>query len=240
MLNIIFNEALYRPIFNALVFLYNLIPDFGIAIIILTILIRLILFPLSYKSIKSRQAMAVLQPQIKEIQKKYKNKEEQSKELMKLYKEHKVSPASGCFPLLIQLPILIALYRVLINILKPESLTALYTSVANPGVINGLSLGILDLSKNSPILAILAGISQFFYSKITMKHSPKIDTKKGGLNMQNMMGKQMIYFMPVLTVLIAWNFPAGLPLYWIVSTLLGLAQEHYLAKKFYGNLKTNN
>jgi len=240
MLGTIFNEILYRPIFNALVFLYNTIPDFGIAIILLTIIIKLVLLPLSHKSIKSRHEMAKLQPQIKELQKKHKKKDEQSKELMKLYKEHNINPLSGCLPLLIQLPILIALYRVLINILKPESLTALYVSVANPGVINGLSLGILDLSKNSPVLAILAGISQFFYSKITMKYSPQTETKKEGFNIQNMMGKQMIYFMPVITVLIAWNFPAGLPLYWIISTLLGLAQEHYLAKKFHGKLKTSN
>lgn len=242
MLGTIFNEALYRPIFNALVFLYNVIPghDFGLAIILLTVIIKLVLLPLSHKSIKSRYEMSRLQPQIKELQKKYKKKEEQSKELMKLYKEHNINPLSGCLPLLIQLPILIALYRVLINVLKPESLAALYSSVANPGVINAISFGILDFSKSSPILAITAGILQFFYSKITMKHSPKTDTQKGGFNMQKMMGNQMIYFMPVLTVIIAWNFPAGLPLYWAVSTLLGLAQEHYLAKKFHGSLKTNN
>ena len=150
MLATLFNEALYRPIFNALVFLYNIIPghDFGIAIILLTILIRIILFPLSYKSIKSRQALSVLQPKIKEIQKKLKTKEEQTQAMMKLYKEHKVNPFSGCLPLLIQFPILIALYRVLINVLKPASLTVLYSSVKNPNIINPIFVGILDLSKN--------------------------------------------------------------------------------------------
>lgn len=232
MLTTLFNEALYRPLLNALVFLYNIIPghDFGIAIILLTILIKIILFPLSYKSIKSRQALSVLQPKIKEIQKKYKTKEEQSREMMRLYKEHKVNPLSGCLPLLAQFPILIALYRVLINVLKPASLIVLYPFIKNPGTINPLFLGILDLSKSSPVLAVLAGISQFFYSKITMKHSPSMPQstlQKGKMDIQKTMGRQMLYFMPILTVFIAWNFPAGLPLYWIITTLLGLAQEYY-------------
>ena len=238
MLGNFFNEILYRPLFNALVFLYNIIPghDFGIAIILLTILIRVILFPLSYKSIKSRQTMSVLQPEIKKIQQKYKSKEEQSRELMKLYKEQKVNPLSGCLPLLIQFPVLIALYRVLINVLKPESLSVLYSFIKNPGVIKSSFLGILDLSQKSPVLAILAGISQFFYSKITMKYSPQIpqsDPKKA-MNFQKTMSQQMLYFMPILTVFIAWSFPAGLPLYWVVTTVLGLAQEYYLFKKLHG------
>jgi len=240
MLATLFNEVLYRPIFNGLVFLYNVIPahDFGIAIILLTILIRIILFPLSYKSIKSRQALSVLQPKIKEIQKKFKTKEEQSRAMMKFYKEHKVNPLSGCLPLLVQFPVLIALYRVLINVLKPASLIVLYPFVKNPGVINSSFLGILDLSKSSPVLAVLAGVSQFFYSKITMKHSAQMpqlgSSKKGAFDMQKTMGRQMLYFMPILTVVIAWNFPAGLPLYWIISTFWGLAQEYYLLKKVHG------
>lgn len=232
MLATLFNEALYRPLFNALVFLYNIIPghDFGIAIILLTILIRIILSPLTYKSIKSRRDLSTLQPKIKEIQKKYKNKEEQSREMMKLYKEQKINPFSGCLPLLIQFPILIALYRVLINVLKPDSLIVLYPFIKHPGTINSLFLGILDLSKGSPLLAILAGISQFFYSKIIMRYSPSMpqsDSKKGFANVQKTMGRQMLYFMPVLTVFIAWNFPAGLALYWVATTLLGLGQEYY-------------
>lgn len=245
MLATLFNEVLYRPIFNALVFLYNIIPghDFGIAIILLTILIRFILFPLSYKSIKSRQALSVLQPRIKEIQKKYKTKEEQTRETMKLYKEHKVNPFSGCLPLLIQFPVLIALYRVLINAFKPESLAALYSFIRNPGTINASFLGILDLSKSSPVLAVLAGISQFFYSKITMKYSPSMPQptfQKGKMDIQKTMGRQMLYFMPILTVVIAWNFPAGLPLYWIITTLLGLAQEYYFLKKTHAKTQKNN
>jgi len=245
MLNIVFNEVLYRPIFNALVFLYNIIPghDFGIAIILLTILIRIILAPLTYYSIKSRYALSAIQPKIKEIQKKYRTKEEQSRELMKIYKEHNVNPFSGCLPIIIQLPILFALYKVLINVLKPENLSILYPFIKNPGTINPSFLGIVDLSAPNVILAVLAGISQFLYSKLTTKYTlpiPQSDSQKSAANIQKTMSKQMLYFMPILTIIIALKFPAGLPLYWLISTLLGLGQEYYLLNKFYGKNRTNS
>ena len=160
--------------------------------------------------------------------------------MMKLYKEHNVNPLSGCLPLLIQIPVLITLYRVLINVLEPGSLTSLYSFIENPEVINSSFLGILDLAKNSPILAILAGASQFFHSKLTMKYSPSTpqsSNKKGSMDIQKTMTKQMLYFMPVITIAIAWNFPAGLPLYWFISTLLGLFQEYYLLSRTPKNSK---
>ncbi|OGZ32076.1 MAG: hypothetical protein A2V69_01255 [Candidatus Portnoybacteria bacterium RBG_13_40_8] len=237
MLGTIFNEILYRPIFNGLIFLYNIIPghDFGIAIILLTVLIRIILFPLAYYSIKSRQSLAIIQPKLKEIQQKYKTKEEQSRELMKAYKEHGVNPFSGCLPILIQLPILLALYQVFIKVLKPESLSILYGFIKNPIEINPLFLGVVDLSVPNYILAVLAGISQFFYSKLTIKYSPQLpqasDKKGAGVGIQKIMGRQMMYFMPILTIFIALRLPAGLSLYWFLSTLLGLVQDYFLLRK---------
>jgi YidC/Oxa1 family membrane protein insertase len=237
MLGTLFNEILYRPIFNGLVFLYNIIPghDFGVSIILLTVLIRIILFPLAYYSIKSRQSLAIIQPKLKEIQQKYKTKEEQSRELMKAYKEHGVNPFSGCLPILIQLPILLALYQVLIKVLKPESLSTLYSFIKNPIEINPLFLGTLDLSVPNYILAVLAGVSQFFYSKLTMKYSPQLpqagDKKGAGAGIQKVMGRQMMYFMPILTIFIALRLPAGLALYWFLSTILGLAQDYFLIRR---------
>ena len=111
----IFNQILFFPLFNALILIYNYLPikDMGMAIIILTILIRFILYPLSKKSIQSQKAISKIQPEVKKIQKKYKdNKEEQAKQLMLLYRKSGVNPAAGCLPILIQLPVLIALYRV--------------------------------------------------------------------------------------------------------------------------------
>ena len=238
MLKTFYNEILYRPIFNVLVFLYNIIPghDFGVAIILLTILILGILFPLSYKLIKSRQALSVIQPKIKEIQKKYKTKEEQSRELMKIYKEHNINPVSGCLPILIQLPILMALYRVLMNVLQPGSLSALYPFIENPGTINSLFFGVLNLAKASPILAGLAGLSQFLYSKLMTKYSPptpQSSEQKGALNMQKMIGKQITYIFPFMIVIFGLSVPAGLTLYWIIFSLLSMGRDYYLFKKIY-------
>jgi len=240
----LFNEILYRPIFNVLVFLYNIIPghDFGIAIILLTILIRIILYPIMYKSTKSRFALSALQPKIKEVQQKYKTKEEQSRELMKVYKEHNVNPLSGCLPLIIQLVVLFQLYKVLINVLKPSSLSVLYPFIHHPGAINSSFLGIVDLSVANIVIVALAAVAQFFSSKVMLKLSPpapQTENKKGG-DFAKIMNKQMVYFGPVLTVLIGLKLPAGLSLYWLMSNVLGVAQDYYLLKKFHGKDKKNS
>ncbi|PJE57638.1 MAG: hypothetical protein COU82_00835 [Candidatus Portnoybacteria bacterium CG10_big_fil_rev_8_21_14_0_10_38_18] len=245
MLSTIYNAILYRPIFNVLVFLYNIVPghDFGIAIILLTILILAVLYPLSYKLIKSRQALTVIQPKIKEIQNKYKNKEEQAREMMKAYKEHNINPVSGCLPLLIQLPILIALYRVLLNVLKPGSLSVLYPFIENPGTINSLFFGVLNLAKASPILAGLAGLSQFLYSKLMMKYSPPTpqpSQQKGAMDIQKMIGKQTTYIFPFMIVIFGLSVPAGLTLYWIAFSLLSMGRDYYLFKKLYGKNKKDS
>lgn len=230
----IFNDLLYRPLFNLLVFFYNIIPDFGVAIILVTLLIRIILFPLSKKGIKSRKALEELQPKIKEIQKKYKDKEEQAREMMKFYKENKVNPVSGCLPLLIQLPIFIALYRLLINIssmiTNNGQIQGLYHFVANPGTINPVFLGLVNLAVPSVFLAVLAGLFQFIQSKIMFKTSSKPQTVGQKMNIQQTMGRQMTYFMPLIIVFISLKFPAGLPLYWAVTTLFGIG-EYLLVNK---------
>jgi len=227
----IFNEVLYRPLFNVLVWLYNTIPghDLGISIIILTVLIRFIFYPLSKKSIQSQKAMAKLQPEIKEIQKKYKNKEEQVKATMALYKKHKVNPMTGCLPILVQFPILIALYRVFFTGLDPQKLDGLYSFISRPDSLNPMFLNIVNLSQASIALAILAGFLQFIQSKMIMpkKIAGQKKLKIGGMDFSSLMGQQMTYFMPIITVFIAWRLPAALPLYWIIITLFGIFQQHF-------------
>lgn len=231
----IFNEFLYRPLFNILVFFYNVVPghDFGVAIILITLLIRVVLFPLSRKGIKSRKALEELQPKIKEIQKDKKNKEERARRMMELYKEHKINPASGCLPLLIQFPILIAIYRALIDILKnSNNLSAiLYSSVKNPGVLNTLFLGTINLAAPSVFLAVLTGLFQFIQSKMMFKASPKAQSSGKKMDMQKTMSRQMIYFMPLIIVFISLKLPAGLPLYWAVSTLFGIGEHLLIHRK---------
>lgn len=221
-----FNQVLYRPLFNLLVFFYNTISfqDLGIAIIFLTVLIRLILYPLSKKSIRSQKEMAALQPKIKEIQKKYPHKEEQAKAMMALYQEHKINPLAGCLPILVQLPILIALYRVFYSGLNGESLSALYSFIPRPESFHASFLGLVDLSQRSVILAVLAGILQFIQAKTILPATGSVSNKSSDFS--QMMNKQMLYFMPAVTIFVALGLPAALPLYWTVLTLFGILQQY--------------
>jgi len=226
----IFHEALFRPIFNALIGIYNILPfdDFGIAIIILTILIRIILYPFSLKALRSQKDLQELQPKIKEVQNKHKNnKEQQAKKLMELYKENKVSPFSGCLPLLAQFPILIALYRAFLKGLSSDEITGLYSFVAHPGSINPLFLGFLDLTEKNVYLALLAGAVQFWQSKQSIPKAHSV-AKEGDMAMR--MNTQMLYFMPLFTVFLGITFPAGLALYWVVYTLFTIFQQWQMRK----------
>ena len=231
-LSLIFNKVLYQPLFNGLIFLYNVIPgrDFGIAIIVLTVMVRLLFYPLFQKQMKAQKEMTLIQPKIKEVQKKYKNdKEKQAQATMDLYREHKINPFSGCLPMLIQLPILIAFFQVLRTGLDPSRLNDLYGFVKNPGSIDPMFLGLIDLAKSSVVLAVLAGAAQFIQSKMSL---PAAGLQKGqGADFTSLMSTQMVYFMPVLTVMIAWQLPAGLPLYWLVLTIFGIIQQYFMNRE---------
>lgn len=225
----IFNEALYRPLFNALILLYQYIPgsDFGIAVIVLTILIKLLFYPLGSKSIKSQKALNEIQPKIKEIQEKYKDdKEKQGKEMMELYKREKINPLSGCLPILIQLPVLIAMYRVFWGGLDPSRLSLLYSFVPSPGEISSMFLGLVDLAKPNMVIAVLVGIFQFLQIKFI---TPK-DKKKGD-DFSAKMQKQMMYFMPVFIVVILWRLPSALALYILTTVLFTILQQWLIIKK---------
>jgi len=225
----IYYEVIYRPLLNLLVYFYNVIPghDIGIVIIFLTLLIRLALAPSFHKSLKSQKAMNDLQPKLNEVREKHKNdREGQAKAMMQLYKEHKINPFSSCLPLLIQLPILIGLYQVFNNALGGGELTGLYSFVQHPGVIDPEFLGLVNLSQPSIIFGILAGLAQFWQSKLMM---PK--TTVGQDSTVRMMQVQTTYVLPIITVIIATRLPAGLPLYWIVTTLFAVGQQYYIMRK---------
>jgi YidC/Oxa1 family membrane protein insertase len=235
----IFNETLSRPLYNLLVWIYNVIPgqDLGVAIILLTVFLRVLLYPLSDKALRAQKALQILQPKIKEIQKKFKNKEEQARAMMGFYKEHKINPLSGLLPLAIQLPILIALYKVFLNGLEPESLSSLYSFVQNPGALNPMFFGIVNLAQPSHALAVLAGLSQFLQAKSAFHTGKKPQgaaelssaaaesSSAKGPDFSKSMQQSMIYMMPLFMVFIAWNFPAGLALYWVVTMIFSLGQQ---------------
>ncbi len=227
-----FNLSLYHPLFNFLVFLYNYLPgnDFGVAVILLTLIIRIILWPVSVMALNSQKTMQALQPKIQEIQKKYKNNKEQlAKETLDLYRQEKINPFSGLFLAIAQLPILIALYMVFWKGLNPAELVNLYSFVANPGQINAVFLGIADLSKPNFIMAVLAGIFQFFQTKML---TPKNIIGQGkSFDMSQIMQKQMVYFFPFLTVFILLSLPSAIGLYWIVSGVFSIIQQYFIIKK---------
>lgn len=234
----IFVTFFYQPILNLLVFLYNTFGDLGVAIIFLTIIVKLILLPLSKKSIKSQKALQNLQPKINELKAKYKDdKQGMSVALMALYKENKVNPFSSCLPLLIQLPFFFAIFRVFRDGFAQDHLELLYPFISNPEIINSFTFGLFDLSKVNPVLAVLAGLAQFWQGKMMHTKKPKIKSEGSkDENMLAIMNKQMLYIMPVVTVFIGLSFPAGLTLYWFLTTLFTAIQQKIM---FRSEIKEN-
>lgn len=230
-----FNTILVHPLLNLLVFFYNYIPDIGVVIIILTVLVRLALLPSFHKSLKNQKAMQELQPKMNALKEQHKeDKEKQAKALMELYKEHKVNPLSSCLPMLFQLPILIALYFVFIQSLNGEALQGLYSFVTVPENIDPTFLGFVDLSKSGNyVLAAMAGSLQYLQGRMmTPKEKPKDQMTK-------MFSYQTLYFFPILTFIIGIQFPAGLPLYWLVTTLFGVGQQYFINRNKPAVTQTN-
>lgn len=226
----VFYLILTKPLLNILIWFYNVIPihDIGLAIIALTILVRLILLPSFQKSLRSQKELQQLQPKLKEIKEKYKgDKEAQTKATFEFYKQNKISPFSSCLPLLIQLPILIALYRVFLSGLNDKITGDLYPFISDPGQIQTVFLGVVELTKSNFPFALLAGAFQFIQSKMMASKQPPGSQDQT----TRLMTAQLTYFMPVLTVIIAMGLPAGLALYWIVTTLFAIGQQYYIMKK---------
>jgi YidC/Oxa1 family membrane protein insertase len=223
-----FTIVFYQPILNLLVFLYNSVSfhDLGVAIILLTIVIKFVLWPLGRSSIKSQKALQDLQPKLEELKKKYPNdKAELSRATMELYKENKVNPFSSCLPLLIQLPFLLAVYRVFRDGVS-NKLDLVYSFISRPETINVISFGFLDLAKPNVYLAVLAGLAQFVQAKMMFTKKPEVSTPGSkDESMAAIMNKQMLYFMPAITIFIGISLPGGLTLYWLVLTLVTALQQ---------------
>jgi len=213
------------------VWLYNVLPrhDIGLAIIILTAVIKIILFPFTLQSLRSQKAMQTLQPKLDALKIQFKDdKEGLAKAMMELYKTEKVSPFSSCLPLLVQLPFLFALYRVLRNGLGGRAPELLYSFVHNPGPLDPHFFG-MNLAKSSIVLAVIAGLMQFWQTKlIQVKPPPPAIAKAEGAkdeSVMSMVNKQMLYMMPVMTVVIGAGLPGGLALYWVVMNALTVLQQ---------------
>jgi len=234
MLSNIWDALLYKPLINALAFLVSIVPygDVGLAVIILTILVKLILFPLSQKAIESQAAMNVLAPELKKIKESGKSKEEQARLTFELYKEHKTNPFSGCLLVLVQIPIIFALYYVFFKGINFDS-SLLYSFVPAPENVNMIFLGILDLSQKSLILAILAGVSQYLQAHFMPKPpvSTAPDTGSFSESFGKSMNMQMKYFFPFIVAFISYSISGAVALYWVTSNIFAVGQQIYATKK---------
>ncbi|MFH1171123.1 MAG: YidC/Oxa1 family membrane protein insertase [bacterium] len=244
----IFHIVLYQPFLNALMVLYRFLgEDMGIAIIVLTLIIKLVLFYPSLSQLKAQRSLQKTQPKLKELKEKYKDdKEGYSKAVLAFYKENKVNPLSSCLPLLIQLPILIALYQVFIagvvpdpktGLLAANQLSSLYEPVRHfftSTQLHTMSLGLFDVAhKKNLILAFLAAAATYWQSRMLMTPRPPKEAGKAGKDEDQMtaMNRNMVYFMPLVTFFFAYSFPTGLALYWLVSTLFQVLQQWYFLRR---------
>ncbi len=237
MLHNIWNLILYKPFLNALAFLVSVIPggDVGLAVIILTILVKVLIFPLSQKSIESQAAMNLLTPELEQIKKSGASKEEQARLTFELYKKHKTNPFSGCLLLLIQIPVIFALYYVFYKGINFDS-SVLYSFIHVPAHINMHFLGLIDIGGKSIVLAVLAGVSQYFQALYMPKPAVSTPSTKGGEpsfgeSFGKSMNTQMKYVFPFVVTWIAYSISGAVALYWITSNLFTIGQQIYVNRK---------
>lgn len=239
-----FHTYLYKPLLNALISIYNFLPahDLGLAIIVLTLLVRVVLFPIFYKSAKDQAIMQKIAPRLKEIQKSLKHdKEQQVKETLALYKEHKVNPMTQMGFMIIQILILVGLYRVILNVMNAIPAEDLYAFVAAPQTLNLTFLSFFNLGdKNSIVFALLVGASQYFLSKLS---TPPV-AGKAELSAAEKMSRQMVLIAPLLIGGIAYFFPIAVGIYLLTTTVFSVIQQIIINKSLKngdtGKHETNN
>ena len=234
----VYLELLFRPLYNLLVGITNFLPNHnvGLAIILVTAIVRVILLPPTIhqakQSQRNQQKMKAVQKDINKIKKQHHNdRTKQAEETMKIYKQAGINPAAGCLPLLIQLPILIALYRVFLVGLGPDSYDSLYSFVSIPENVSQVFLG-LSMTEPSLLLGVIAGASQFVLMKLSMAATTATmpGANESSAQMMASMQKNMMYFFPVMTVFIALQLPAALALYWVASTVFAIIQQRVMKK----------
>jgi len=243
-MSFLFHELLYRPLFNLITWFYNLTGDLGIAIILTTIIVRVLMLPLYKQNIKNQREMTMLQPKIKELQEKYKDdRTKLSEAMLNIYKEHNINPFAGFLLLFAQLPIIIAIYRVAENMFRPETYPTLYNFISLPESFNNMSLGFVNIANSGNLfLALLVGISQYYQISMMIDRNkkdskPKKKVKKSVKDtpaepdIAKIMNTQMKYMMPILVTVFAFNLQAAMSFYWIASTLVTIIQEFLIFRK---------
>jgi YidC/Oxa1 family membrane protein insertase len=231
-----FTAVFYQPLYNGLIFLFKVLPwaDAGLVVIVFTIVIKLLLFPLSIKATRAQMELKEIDGDIKAIKAKYKdNKEMETQKTIELYKEKNINPFASLILIIIQLPIIIALYRVFLHSGLPTiDMTMLYHYIAPPMHIVMNFLWISDISHRSVILAVLAGISTYFQVKysVPLDISSDKDKKSPQEDMMRMFQMQMKFLFPILVFFISWSISAAVSLYWVTSNIFSVVQEMYMRK----------
>lgn len=230
MISSTFHTVVYQPLYNALIVLIDVVPwhDVGIAVILLTLLVKIVLYPLSLRVARTQEKTKRIAPEIEEVKKKHKgNRQEENKALLALYKKHDIHPFSGILLLFVQLPVLFGLYFVFVGdglpVVHGE---LLYPFVSQPEGVRMAFLGMLDMAAHgSIILAFLAGVTQFFYAR--MIAVPEVSAEAGSLqrDIAKSFHMQIKYVLPVIVTVISYTLSAAVPLYWITSNLFMVAQE---------------
>jgi YidC/Oxa1 family membrane protein insertase len=226
----LWRAIIYKPIYNGLIYLTSVIPghNLGLAIIILTLIIRTILLLPSQKAIRSQQKMQEIQPRLDKIKEKYKGDQQKiAMETMAIWKESGVKPMGSCLPLLLQFPFLIGIYYVVRDGLNPDNIHLLYNFISNYHIsdINTYFLG-LDLRlKNLYVLPLIIGGLQFIQMKLTLTKKPTKNGDGGKKNELAMAQNMMIYIMPVMIAVFTASLPSGVGIYWGTSTLYGIVQQ---------------
>ncbi len=230
----LFHVIVYQPIYNALAFIIGLIPggDVGIGIVLITLLVRFVLFPLSLSAIRTQIAMRNIDPELQALRTKYKDqKEELGKKTMELFKANNINPLAGFFLILIQLPIIIGLYTVLRNEAHQVSFdpSVLYSFVHAPAHASLIFLGLLDLSGKSLLLAAIAALMQFLYARLLKPTNPPAAPAAGAASFQQdfsrSMQMQMQYVFPIVLGAIAYFASASIALYFATSNTFSVLQE---------------
>lgn len=236
----IWNGLFYKPIYNVLIFFASVLPshNLGWAIVLLTIVIKILLLGPNHKALKAQKALQKIQPELDKIKEKHKgNQQKIAQETMAVWKKHKVNPMGSCLPMLIQFPIMIALFYVVKVGLAPSNVYLLYAPLQGFDIasIEPIFLGILDLTKtNTFVLPLIVGGLQFFQMKLSFslkKNKNEKKTKNTQMNQMQTMNKMMTYTLPVMIAFFTATMPAAVGIYWGVSTLFGITQQFYINRK---------
>ena len=233
------HTIIYVPLYNALVFFIDILPghDVGFSIIILTIVVRIVLYPLSRKAVESQLAMKKVGPEVEKLKKQFKDdKLKQNEAIMKLYKERGVSVSASFWLLLVQLPILFSLYYMFARSGLPTvDASILYAFVHVPESVNMLFLGLVNMaSPHNIVLAVLVAISQYLYTRLSMGKAQDDSPIEASLSkdMARSFDMQARYVMPLMFGVIAFILPAAAPLYYLTANVFMIAQEYLSGRRF--------